>query len=207
MDRHLEQLQVVAEWIGYTISDEQESLLRQYASWLVSEAIPAGGIGPQEGSRIWDRHICDSLAFAAVWPGQAPETCVDLGSGVGLPGLPLAILWPESSWVLVDRSGRRADLMGRAVRILGMNNVEIAQDDLHQHIGQYHAAFARAVVDPQELEVPLGRLVRPGGRIAIGITRTRAKRGGLPMGATTISIPQEVLDGGGEILIIDERDR
>jgi len=55
---------------------------------------------------------------------------IDVGSGVGLPGIPLAILWPDTTVRLVERSGRRARLLRRAVRILDLENAHVDEGDL-----------------------------------------------------------------------------
>ena len=92
-DVNRSQLKRVAEWIGFPIGEDQAAALEEFASWLAAEAIPAGGLGPDEGPRLWDRHVCDSLAFAVGWPDDQPDDALDVGSGVGLPGIPLAVLW------------------------------------------------------------------------------------------------------------------
>ena len=207
MESELAQLSLVAEWVNYPIGPQQVQALRRYADWLIEEALPAGGIGPDEGARVWDRHVCDSLVFAAGWPDAIPKTACDLGSGVGLPGIPLAILWPGTRWTLVDRSGRRVELLRRAVRILGLDNVEIVQGDLTGHKGRYEAIVARGVKNPEILSSDIVRLVVPGGRGAIGLSRTVNLQRDLMSDSRLLRVPPEVLDGGAEILIIDSRER
>lgn len=60
-------------------------------------------------------HLDHALGF-----GPAAGACLDLGSGAGLPGLPLAVAWPDSRWTLVDAGVRRAEFLERAVRALGV---------------------------------------------------------------------------------------
>ena len=76
-DSKRSQLKRVAEWIGTPIGDIQAAVLEEYASWLQAEAIPAGGLGPDEGRRLWDRHVCDSLAFAVGWPDEGPDAALE----------------------------------------------------------------------------------------------------------------------------------
>ncbi|HSQ38228.1 MAG TPA: hypothetical protein VLS92_10090, partial [Acidimicrobiia bacterium] len=52
--------QRAASWSGRELSPEQLELLTRYADWLRLEAIPAGGLGPREGERVWSRHLADS---------------------------------------------------------------------------------------------------------------------------------------------------
>ncbi len=62
-------------------------------------------------------HLEHSLAFATLVP-EAPSRAVDLGSGAGVPGLVLALLWPGSSWALVDANVRRTGFLREAIAAL-----------------------------------------------------------------------------------------
>lgn len=203
----VKQLTRVTEWVGETLLEEQRVSLAEYAAWLVSEAIPAGGLGPDEARRVWDRHICDSLAFAIAWKAAAPIEAVDLGSGVGLPGIPLAILWPETEWTLLDRSARRIGLARRAIRVLGLGNVSAVQSGLEQHRGLYDGAVARGVMEPEVLARMAVPLLSSTGRLAIGLSRAEGFRKRVSEGSRVVEVPAEVLDGGAQILIIDSCER
>jgi 16S rRNA (guanine527-N7)-methyltransferase len=207
MESELAQLRLVAEWLDHPIDRQQGQALLKYADWLKDEALPAGGIGPDEAARVWDRHVCDSIVFAGGWPDSSPGTAGDLGSGVGLPGIPLSILWPGTRWTLIDRSGRRVELLRRAVRILSLGNVDVVQDDLAGHKARYEAIVARGVKKPQSLSSDMQRILLPGGRGAIGLSRTGKIRKDLPSNSRLLRVPPEVLDGGAEILIIEARER
>jgi 16S rRNA G527 N7-methylase RsmG len=122
------ELNQLAEWLGVQWSTEQAERLLRYEAWLLDEAMPAGGIGPGEGSRLFDRHIADSLAFLPLLPPDA-ESLVDVGSGVGLPAIPIAIARPEIAVTLLDRAETRTRLAGRALRILGLENAETLTSD------------------------------------------------------------------------------
>ncbi|HEU0196686.1 MAG TPA: 16S rRNA (guanine(527)-N(7))-methyltransferase RsmG [Nevskiaceae bacterium] len=69
------------------------------------------------------RHLLDSLAVASAVNGA---TVVDVGSGAGLPGVPLAVVRPELSFVLLDGSGKRVHFLRAVCRRLGLANVEVA---------------------------------------------------------------------------------
>jgi 16S rRNA (guanine(527)-N(7))-methyltransferase RsmG len=121
----------VADWLEVQWSDDQRELLLRYEEWLLEEAIPAGGVGPGEGSRLFDRHIADSLAFLPLIHSNA-HSLVDVGSGVGLPAIPIAVARPEMEITILDRSERRTGLAKRAVRILGLENVSTTVLDAAQ---------------------------------------------------------------------------
>lgn len=113
----------LADDLGITLDDAQIEQLQEYGRWLASEAEGAGGIGPEEPGRLFDRHLADSLTFLAGIPDDA-AIVIDVGSGVGLPGIPLAIARPDLSVRLIDRSDRRTWLARRACRVLDLD-VEI----------------------------------------------------------------------------------
>ncbi|MFW2340868.1 MAG: 16S rRNA (guanine(527)-N(7))-methyltransferase RsmG [Acidimicrobiia bacterium] len=196
----------VATWAGHSLDERGLSLLAAYATWLEKEALPAGGIGPDEAPRIWDRHICDSLSFARAWPSSAPATAIDVGSGVGLPGVALAILWPDTRIVLLDRSGRRVALLRRLVRVLQLDNVEPVQGDIAGIRGSFEGILARGVMNPDRLAVAVRHLCSAGGRAVVGLSRGIEATASPPDTGRVITIPPEVLDGGGRILIIEPCD-
>ncbi len=147
-----------------TASATALTALETYRDWLKSEAIPAGGLGPGEISRIDDRHIGDSLLFSGLIPETS--TILDIGSGVGLPGIPLAIVRPDTDFVLLDRSRKRVDLMKRAVRILNLDNVQVVQQDLESWKTTVPVVVSRATVPPDRF-LPILREVVAGGGLAI----------------------------------------
>jgi len=155
------------EWTGTGLSTTQIDLLRRYREWLITEAVAAGGIGPNELNRIDNRHIGDSLLFAGGF-ATAPGVVLDVGSGVGLPGIPLAVVMPETRFHLLDRAGRRVDLMRRAIRILDLENVEITHGDISEWESAVDGVVSRASLSPERALVSFKRLLKPGGTAVVG---------------------------------------
>lgn len=152
---------------GFDLDDHQLDLLERFCDWLEGEAIPAGGLGPEEASRLDDRHIGDSLLFA--WPfSTPPATLVDLGSGVGLPGIPLAILWPDTEVTLLDKSAGRLQLARRALRVLGLANVLTIQAEIGERDDVFDAIVTRAAIPPDDLPAKAGGILRRGGSMIAG---------------------------------------
>jgi 16S rRNA (guanine(527)-N(7))-methyltransferase RsmG len=129
-------LTAISDWLCVTWSRGQLEQLERYEAWLGEEAIVAGGIGPGEAPRLFDRHIADSLAFLRLIRGDA-ATLIDVGSGVGLPAIPIAIARPDTAVTVVDRSARRTHLAARATRVLGVENVTVVTAD----VGEIHDVF------------------------------------------------------------------
>lgn len=157
----------VAVVMGLELGDAQLGQLSRYADWLVKEAITAGGLGPSEGSRIESRHIADSLLFSVGFE-EVPAVVRDLGSGVGLPGIPLAIAYPDTHFQLVDRSGRRIDLVKRASRILDLPNVSVALGEIASFQGEVPGIVSRASLPPDLMVAVAERQLQPGGTIVLG---------------------------------------
>lgn len=138
------------------------SKLARFRRFLEEEAIPAGGLGPAEAERLQNRHLHDSLGFSVAWHGEsAPMHLVDVGSGAGLPGIPLAVLWPGCSVRLVERSGRRARLLRRAVRILGLDNVSVVESGVEEvDVDDFTDAsiVMRAVFPPESVPIRLAHI-------------------------------------------------
>lgn len=178
-----------ARHVGIELTSRQLTLLERYAAWLESEGYRSSGIGPGELTRLERRHLADSLLFAIGLVGSSEVW--DLGTGVGLPGVPLAIALPETRFVLVDRSGRRIDLLRRAIRILDLENCETLLGEIGDLEGPIESFVARASLPPAEMLETAHRLLAPGGRAVMGGSWKERPR---QPGWDTIEIPEEVLD-------------
>ncbi len=159
-----------------------------FRDWLIDEAMPAGGIGPHEVDRIDDRHIVDSLLFAGVWQTTSPV--LDLGTGVGLPGVPLAICTPDRHFRLVDRSARRVSLLRRAIRVLDLSNVEPIEGDIFDCDWSGSTVVTRASLPPDRFLSLIADNGRPEELLIAGSHRVRPEASGFE----TIEIPAEILD-------------
>lgn len=206
-EQHRRSALAAAHWAGVTLHEAQLELLERYAEWLRREALPAGGLGPREATRVWDRHLADSLTFARPWAGRTEGSIVDLGSGVGLPGLVLAVAFPDAEVTLVDRAGRRVELLRRAVRVLGLGNVSVLQAEIERLSGSWDLVAMRAVLGPERAVPSLRRVMAPGGVGVVGLRRGVSPPA--PVGADgveVVGVPPYVLDSPAWLLIIHPRD-
>ena len=178
------------QWAGFDLSDRQISRLTEYRHWLLTEGVGAGGIGPNEKDRIDNRHIGDSLLFAAGF-ATSPTEVLDVGSGVGLPGIPLSIMMPETGFTLLDRSGRRVDLMRRVSRVLDLPNVEVVQGDIADWETTVDGIVSRASLSPELATTIFPRLLRSGGCAVIGGSWAAPP---VVVGLDLLEVPAMVLD-------------
>jgi len=130
-------------------------LARRYARLLATTGVERGLIGPAEAGRVWSRHILNSAAAAGlIGPGAR---VVDVGSGAGLPGLPLALARPDLTITLLEPMLRRVQFLEEAVEALGL-------------AGQVDVVRGRAEETELTADVVVARAVAPLDRL-VGWTR------------------------------------
>ncbi|HJE50579.1 MAG TPA: class I SAM-dependent methyltransferase, partial [Tessaracoccus flavescens] len=94
--------------------------LNQYVDILISRGIEWGLMGPREGDKMWQRHVANSVALADAVP-MGVEVA-DVGSGAGLPGLPLAMIRPDLRVTLIEPLQRRVAFLELAVEELELGD-------------------------------------------------------------------------------------
>lgn len=130
---------------------ESLSTVEAYVSVLATRGVEWGLMGPREVPRLWERHVLNSAAIAGLVPDGS--SVVDVGSGAGLPGIPLAILRPDLDVVLLEPLLRRADFLTGVVDELGLGKrVRVVRGRAEEHKATYDVVTCRAVA-------PLGRLL------------------------------------------------
>jgi len=138
-----------------------------YAGLLATVGVERGLLGPREVDRIWERHLLNSAVIGELLdPG---ERVVDIGSGAGLPGIPLAIARPDLRIVLLEPLLRRSEFLGQAVTDLGLAARVVRgraeEPGTQEQIGESDAAVSRAVAPLDKVTTWSMALLRPGGRM------------------------------------------
>jgi 16S rRNA (guanine527-N7)-methyltransferase len=143
---------------------------RQHAlEALLSQARRFGFTGPGPV----DEQITRSLAFATVLGGPPPGPAVDLGSGGGLPGLVLAVLWPDSEWLLLDSNTRRSTWLQDAVDQLDVTGRVRVRCERAELAGRSEARYSAALVTARSFAPPgptaecAAPLLRVGGHVLV----------------------------------------
>lgn len=135
-------------------------------------------------AQAWVKHIFDALTLvpvlASIEPAEgAPHLrIIDVGSGGGVPALPLAIVMPEAKFTLLEATGKKCEFLKSAAKTLGLRNIEVVQgraETIAHHRGSkndgrinsrrevFDAAIARALGHLAVLVELLGAFARPGG--------------------------------------------
>jgi len=107
------------------------------------------------------RHLLDSLA---VLPFVHGTTLADLGSGAGLPGIPLAIAQPDLAVTLIESNGKKARFLREAVRALPLPNVTVRETRVQDVVGPFATITARAFASLGDMLAWGGHLLAPDGR-------------------------------------------
>ncbi|MDX2198401.1 MAG: 16S rRNA (guanine(527)-N(7))-methyltransferase RsmG [Phycisphaerae bacterium] len=136
---------------GHVVSDAEHALLAQFIELLLRENEKLNLTAIRDVETAWAKHICDSLAVLPLIDALEARTIVDLGSGGGLPGVPIACLRPKLNVTLVDSTAKKVAAVERIVSELKLRNVRLiaerAEVLAHQppHRERYDAVLARAV--------------------------------------------------------------
>jgi 16S rRNA (guanine527-N7)-methyltransferase len=138
-----------------------------YARILAGAGIERGIIGPAEVPRLWERHVLNSAAVAELV--EDDEAVADVGSGAGLPGIPLALARPGARVTLIEPLLRRADFLQEVVDDLGIDIVVVRgraeERDVQRQVGEMDAVTSRAVASLEKLTKWSLPLLREGGRM------------------------------------------
>jgi 16S rRNA (guanine527-N7)-methyltransferase len=136
---------------------------RGYAAALVRDGDELGLLGPREMPKLWTRHILNSAVVAELVPAGAGVA--DVGSGAGLPGIPMAIAQPEANFVLIEPMERRSNWLSQQVAELGLDNVRVVRARAEEVGEVFDIVTARAVSALPKLLRMTVPLTRHGGEI------------------------------------------
>lgn len=139
----------------------------RYAAILAGAGVEWGLIGPREVDRLWDRHILNSSALGELLVPD--ERIADIGSGAGLPGIPLALARPDVHVTLIEPLLRRSEFLREAVDELGLDVAVVrgrAEDsEVRKSVGELDVVTSRAVASLDKLTRWSMPLLRVDGRM------------------------------------------
>lgn len=143
------------------LSDTQrsqfEALGRLYPEW--NEKINV--ISRKDIDNLYPHHILHSLAIGKFITPIDGTTFLDLGTGGGFPGIPLAILWPECRFHLIDRIGKKIRVAQSIAEEIGLKNVTFQHGDIGECHNKYDFVVSRAVMQLDELVRLIRRNISP----------------------------------------------
>ena len=141
----------------------------RYAELLAEAGVQRGLIGPREVPRLWERHILNCAVLSEAVPEGV--TVCDVGSGAGLPGIPLALVREDLNITLLEPLLRRTNFLTEVVELLGLDHVTVVRGRAEEVLGKLapvHVVTARAVAPLDRLATWGIPLLRPyGERLAL----------------------------------------
>ena len=137
---------------------------RAFTQKLANDSDDLGLLGPRELDKLWSRHILNSAVVAETV--KAGDLVADVGSGAGLPGIPMAIALPEANFVLIEPMERRSNWMLEVIQELGLTNVEVRRSRAEEVMDlKFDIVTARAVAALDKLLRLTVQLLKPGGSL------------------------------------------
>lgn len=118
-----------------------EKLNELYQDWNLKINV----VSRKDIDEIYLRHVLHSLGIAKVQVFKPGASILDVGTGGGFPGIPLAILFPETQFHLVDSIGKKIKVVEEVSQGLGLKNVKVTNDRVENIDGQYDFIVSRAV--------------------------------------------------------------
>jgi 16S rRNA (guanine527-N7)-methyltransferase len=152
---------------GKAVFGERLAVAEAFAAMLQEHGVHRGLIGPREIERLWERHLLNSAVLAELLTPNC--RVVDVGSGAGLPGIPLAIARPDIELTLLEPMARRVAWLHEVITHLELN-VEVVrgraeEGPVRERLAGQDAVTARAVAPMERLAKWCLPLLRPGGRL------------------------------------------
>ena len=134
-------------------------------------------ISRKDIDNLYEHHVLHSLAIAKLLPFMPGTTIMDVGTGGGFPGIPLAIMFPECQFLLIDSIGKKIKVASEVAQALGLTNVTYKQERAEEEKQKFDFVVSRAVMPLPDLvklvrknvsnkhknAVPNGLIVLKGG--------------------------------------------
>jgi 16S rRNA (guanine527-N7)-methyltransferase len=155
--------------IGLSLDDTERQLLGQYLALLLETNKQFNLTAIREPDQAWQRHILDSLSVLPFLHDSL--RIIDIGSGGGLPGIPLAITCPVGRFTLLEATGKKAGFLKHAAKVMALGNVSVVNDRAETvgqdktHRQKYELAVARAVGPMRVMLEYALPLIKTGGRV------------------------------------------
>ena len=192
--------------LGLALRKPQVDTLERYLDLLEKWNRVYNLTGIRERDRMVTHHLLDSLA---ILPHVRGPRVLDVGSGAGLPGIPLAIANPELRVTLLDSNHKKTAFLRQAVAELGLANASIETERVESWTTtlRFDTIVSRAFAELGQFVAAVGRLLEPGGRLlAMKGVLPRDELGAVPQGyrikeTVRLDVPQ--LDAERHLVVVE----
>lgn len=168
---------------NFKVDDTQIDLLSKYVNLLIEKNISVNLVSRKDIDNIWENHIIHSISILFNFSFQKNSTILDLGSGGGLPGIPLKILRPDLHLTLVDSIKKKVCAIDDFIQNLGLTQTYTgwsrAEDLEKEHLNHYDIVVSRAVAPLKDLIKWSYPLVKKSGTTSLSSTLIALKGGDL----------------------------
>ncbi|MEO8292804.1 MAG: 16S rRNA (guanine(527)-N(7))-methyltransferase RsmG [Actinomycetota bacterium] len=196
-----EGLITAAQLLGVPLDPQQADRLAAYEGFVRDRGPALGLVAKGDIPRLRERHILDSLRAAPVL-AEASRDAVDLGSGAGLPGIPLAIALPDLRIIVTEPRRQRVAFLELVVQELGLPNVTVHAGRAEHLPGRWDACLARAFRGAEASWRVAAALLRPGGRLVYYAGARFDATHDMPAGVTGTILPSSDLAKSGPLVIM-----
>ena len=150
--------------LGLRLNSEQDQQLQQYLELLQRWNKVYNLTAVRDPAQMLPLHLWDSLS---VVPFIKAEQCLDVGSGAGLPGIPLAIMRPQQQFTLLDTNGKKTRFIQQAALELGLANIKVVQNRVEQWQPEqkFAAIISRAFASLADFVTVSGMHLQAQGRL------------------------------------------
>jgi 16S rRNA (guanine527-N7)-methyltransferase len=187
-------------WTAETLSPSQQATLSLYEELLLGQAVPRGIVAASDSAHLRTRHILDSLRGVPHIPTDA-RRIVDLGSGAGFPGLPIAVARPDLEVTLSEPRQARAAFLELAVEKLQLPNVRVFPSPAEELITGFDLCLARGFGDALRTWGAAKLLLRPAGVLIYWAGKSFSVAD-VPEDAQVRATGEATLESGGPIVIM-----
>lgn len=204
-----------AQAIGVGFEPGEVERLGLFLAWMLETNKTHNLTAITDPEEAWRKHILDALTLLGPL-SELPEGAkvLDVGSGGGVPGVPLAVCMPKLRFTLMDATGKKVDFLRRVSAALGLRNVQVVQDRAERlglertHREQFDAVIARAVgpmATLAELTLPFARV----GGLMLAIKGAKAgeevEAGRKAIGILGGQVDQILESPTGRIVVVQKR--
>lgn len=124
-------------------------------------------ISRKDIDNLYLHHVLHSLGIAKAIRFRPDTAIMDIGTGGGFPGIPLAIMFPDSQFHLIDSVGKKIKVATAVAEAIGLDNVTLAHRNVMEERQMFDFVVSRAVTDLSELARLVRKNIRPGGHNAL----------------------------------------
>ena len=180
------QWKIISKYFEKLTTEQQnqfEALGNLYEDWNAKINV----ISRKDIDNLYEHHILHSLGIAKVINFKPGTTVMDLGTGGGFPGIPLAIFFPETKFHLIDSIGKKIRVATEISQSIGLKNVTFAHERAEEEKGKFDYVVSRAVMPMEDLvklsrknickkqqnALPNGIICLKGGELEREITRLK----------------------------------